>query len=94
MSILLPTPHSSHLSCTTAFASFFSLQELINRAIEASVAARQEWDLKPIQDRAQVLLKAADLLSGPRRAEVLAKTMIGQVSTGRGAGGGASCGWA
>lgn len=51
--------------------------------------ARKQWDLKPVQDRAQILLKAADLLSGPRRAEVLAKTMIGQVRSeveGRGSG--------
>lgn len=55
-------------------------QDLINKAINAAVAARKEWDLKPIQDRAQIFLKAADMLSGPRRAEVLAKTMVGQVS--------------
>uniref|UniRef100_H3CCF6 Multifunctional fusion protein n=1 Tax=Tetraodon nigroviridis TaxID=99883 RepID=H3CCF6_TETNG len=53
-------------------------KELINKAILASVAARREWDLKPVQDRAQVLFKAADVISGPRRAEILAKTMIGQ----------------
>lgn len=45
----------------------------------ASVAARKEWDLRPVQDRAHILFKAADVISGPRRAEVLAKTMIGQV---------------
>lgn len=55
------------------------MQELINKAILASVAARRDWDLKPVQDRAQILFKAADLISGPRRAEILAKTMIGQV---------------
>lgn len=55
------------------------LQELINKAIVASVAARKEWDLRPVQDRAHILFKAADVISGPRRAEVLAKTMIGQV---------------
>lgn len=54
-------------------------QELINKAILASVAARREWDLKPVQDRAQVFFKAADVISGPKRAEILAKTMIGQV---------------
>ncbi|CAG13702.1 unnamed protein product, partial [Tetraodon nigroviridis] len=53
--------------------------ELINKAILGSVAAPREWDLKPVQDRAQVLCKAADVISGPRRAEILAKTMIGQV---------------
>uniref|UniRef100_A0A8C0EVS0 Delta-1-pyrroline-5-carboxylate dehydrogenase, mitochondrial n=1 Tax=Bubo bubo TaxID=30461 RepID=A0A8C0EVS0_BUBBB len=56
-------------------------KELINKAINAALAARKEWDLKPVQDRAQIFLKAADMLSGPRRAEVLAKTMIGQGKT-------------
>ncbi|XP_073344325.1 delta-1-pyrroline-5-carboxylate dehydrogenase, mitochondrial isoform X2 [Pagrus major] len=56
-------------------------KELINKAILASVAARREWDLKPAQDRAQVLFKAADAISGPKRAEILAKTMIGQGKT-------------
>ncbi|KAM8757643.1 delta-1-pyrroline-5-carboxylate dehydrogenase, mitochondrial isoform 1-T1 [Acanthopagrus schlegelii] len=56
-------------------------KELINKAILASVAARREWDLKPVQDRAQILFKAADTLSGPKRAEVIAKTMIGQGKT-------------
>ncbi|XP_069467180.1 delta-1-pyrroline-5-carboxylate dehydrogenase, mitochondrial [Ambystoma mexicanum] len=56
-------------------------KDLLNKAIGAAVAARKEWDLRPIQDRAQIFLKAADILSGPRRAEVLAKTMIGQGKT-------------
>lgn len=56
-------------------------KELINRAIAASVAARKEWDMKPVQDRAQVLFKAADVIGGPKRAEILAKTMIGQGKT-------------
>ncbi|XP_032156495.1 delta-1-pyrroline-5-carboxylate dehydrogenase, mitochondrial isoform X2 [Sapajus apella] len=54
---------------------------LLNKAIEAALAARKEWDLKPVADRAQIFLKAADLLSGPRRAEILAKTMVGQGKT-------------
>ncbi|CAL8336472.1 unnamed protein product [Lota lota] len=56
-------------------------KELLNKAILASVAARREWDLKPVQDRAQILFKAADVISGPKRAEILAKTMIGQAKT-------------
>ncbi|KAM9860287.1 delta-1-pyrroline-5-carboxylate dehydrogenase, mitochondrial [Aulostomus maculatus] len=56
-------------------------KELINKAIVASVAARREWDLKPVQDRAQILFKAADVISGAKRAEILAKTMIGQGKT-------------
>ncbi|MCJ8744571.1 hypothetical protein PDJAM_G00120180 [Pangasius djambal] len=56
-------------------------KELLNKAILASVAARREWDLKPVADRAQIFFKAADVISGPNRAEVLAKTMIGQGKT-------------
>lgn len=56
-------------------------KELINKAILASVAARREWDLRPVRDRAQVLFQAADVISGPKRAEILAKTMIGQGKT-------------
>ncbi|NXI06101.1 AL4A1 protein, partial [Pachycephala philippinensis] len=52
----------------------YASKELINKAINAALSARKEWDLKPVQDRAQIFLKAADMLSGPRRAEVLAKT--------------------
>ncbi|KAM5132515.1 delta-1-pyrroline-5-carboxylate dehydrogenase, mitochondrial [Mantella aurantiaca] len=56
-------------------------KELLNKAISAALSARKEWDLRAAEDRAQVFLKAADLLSGPRRAAVLAKTMIGQGKT-------------
>uniref|UniRef100_A0A8C8SBE3 Delta-1-pyrroline-5-carboxylate dehydrogenase, mitochondrial n=1 Tax=Pelusios castaneus TaxID=367368 RepID=A0A8C8SBE3_9SAUR len=56
-------------------------KDLLNKAINAALAVRKEWDLRPIQDRAQIFFKAADMLSGPRRAEVLAKAMIGQGKT-------------
>ncbi|XP_067328831.1 delta-1-pyrroline-5-carboxylate dehydrogenase, mitochondrial [Anolis sagrei] len=56
-------------------------QALLDRAIQAALAARRDWDLRPPQDRAQVFFKAADLLSGPRRMELLAKTMLGQGKT-------------
>ena len=61
------------------YRSLLSLQALLKKAIDAALAARKEWDLKPVADRAQIFLKAADMLSRPRRAEVLAKTMVGQV---------------
>ncbi|XP_068097816.1 delta-1-pyrroline-5-carboxylate dehydrogenase, mitochondrial [Hyperolius riggenbachi] len=56
-------------------------KDLLNKAISAALSARKEWDLKPVEDRAQIFFKAADILSGPRRAEILAKTMIGQGKT-------------
>ncbi|KAG8430157.1 hypothetical protein GDO86_018366 [Hymenochirus boettgeri] len=59
----------------------YQVSALLNKAINASLGVRKEWDLKPVQDRAQIFFKAADLLSGPRRSEILAKTMIGQGKT-------------
>ncbi|CAM9754316.1 unnamed protein product [Lampetra fluviatilis] len=56
-------------------------KELIEQAIEAAMSARTEWEARPVSDRAQVFFKAADLLSGPKRAEILAKTMVGQGKT-------------
>ncbi|KAK1799840.1 hypothetical protein P4O66_006369 [Electrophorus voltai] len=56
-------------------------KDLLNKAILASLAARREWDLKPVTDRAQIFFKAAEMISGPKRTEVLAKTMIGQGKT-------------
>uniref|UniRef100_A0A672RSJ2 Multifunctional fusion protein n=1 Tax=Sinocyclocheilus grahami TaxID=75366 RepID=A0A672RSJ2_SINGR len=71
------------LSVSSSFHVYqvYLYSELINKAIEASVAARREWDLKPVADRAQIFFKAADTISGPKRADVLAKTMIGQGKT-------------
>ncbi|XP_078095039.1 delta-1-pyrroline-5-carboxylate dehydrogenase, mitochondrial [Mustelus asterias] len=56
-------------------------KDLINKSINAALSAHKEWDLKPVEDRAQVFFKAADLISGPRRAELLARTMFGQGKT-------------
>ncbi|XP_063291509.1 delta-1-pyrroline-5-carboxylate dehydrogenase, mitochondrial [Pelobates fuscus] len=56
-------------------------KDLLNKAIDSALSARKEWDLRPAEDRAQIFFKAADLLSGPRRAEILAKTMVGQGKT-------------
>ncbi|GCB66615.1 hypothetical protein scyTo_0010125 [Scyliorhinus torazame] len=56
-------------------------KDLINKAINAALSAHREWDLKPVEDRAQIFYKAADLISGLRRAELLARTMFGQGKT-------------
>jgi 1-pyrroline-5-carboxylate dehydrogenase len=47
-------------------------------AIEAAAAAAPGWRAMSFDDRAAILLKAADLLSGPWRATVNAATMLGQ----------------
>jgi 1-pyrroline-5-carboxylate dehydrogenase len=47
----------------------------VNQAIDAALAAREEWANTPWQDRAAIFLKAAELLAGPYRARMNAATM-------------------
>ncbi len=50
-------------------------------AIAAAQAAAPGWRAMSIDDRAAVLLKAADLLAGPWRQRINAATMLGQSKT-------------
>ncbi|MCP4204615.1 MAG: L-glutamate gamma-semialdehyde dehydrogenase [bacterium] len=50
----------------------------VNDAVEASQRAWREWSEMAWEDRAGVLLKAADLLAGPWRDTVNAATMLNQ----------------
>ncbi|MEL7021637.1 MAG: L-glutamate gamma-semialdehyde dehydrogenase [Bacteroidota bacterium] len=50
----------------------------VHQAIDAALAAKKEWENMPWQERAAIFLKAADLLSGPFRARMLAATMLAQ----------------
>ena len=50
----------------------------VNAAIDAAMAAREEWANLPWEQRAAVFLKAADLLAGPFRDKINAATMLAQ----------------
>ncbi len=50
-------------------------------AVDAANAAAPAWRDMSFDDRASILLKAADLLAGPHRARVNAATMLGQSKT-------------
>ncbi|MHC4562429.1 MAG: L-glutamate gamma-semialdehyde dehydrogenase [Planctomycetota bacterium] len=50
----------------------------VEQAIEAAVAAGADWGRWPLAKRAEVFLKAADLLSGPWRDTLNAATMLAQ----------------
>ena len=50
-------------------------------AIAAAAGAARDWAAASFDERAAVLLKAADLLSGPWRATLNAATMLGQSKT-------------
>jgi 1-pyrroline-5-carboxylate dehydrogenase len=55
--------------------------EHIQQAIAASNAARRDWAAWPWEDRAAVLLRAAELLATSWRATMNAATMLGQSKT-------------
>ena len=50
-------------------------------AVKAAAEAAPAWRAMSYDDRASILLKAADLLAGPWRARLNAATMLGQSKT-------------
>ena len=54
---------------------------LVHRAIDAALAARREWSRWSYDDRASVLLKAAELLTTTWRDTINGATMLGQSKT-------------
>lgn len=52
--------------------------EQVREAIKAAGDAKLAWENAPWADRAAVFLKAADLITGKYRYDILAATMIGQ----------------
>lgn len=53
----------------------------VQSAIKAALNVHHEWSSWPWEKRAQIFLKAADLLSGPWRDRINASTMLGQSKT-------------
>jgi 1-pyrroline-5-carboxylate dehydrogenase len=53
----------------------------VARAIKSSAEAWEDWHRLPWEERAAVLLRAAELLSGPWRSTLVAATMLNQSKT-------------
>ena len=53
-------------------------KEHVVMAIDAALSAKESWQAWPLEKRAAVFLKAADLLATTYRAEINAATMLGQ----------------
>ena len=74
--VLAPFDHHRVLG-TSAHA----VQADAGRAVEAALAAAPAWRALDFDSRAAVLLRAADLLTGPWRSRINAATMLGQAKT-------------
>lgn len=72
----IPHEHCKAL-CSFSYAS----EEQLRQAIDVAVAAQVKWDEVPFKDRAAIYMKAADLMAGKYRAELVATTMLGQSKT-------------
>lgn len=68
-----PAKHKSSIAeCSNATT------EHIHESIDQALAAKASWEKTPFSDRAAIFLKAADLISGKYRYEIMAATMLGQ----------------
>ncbi|KUL39864.1 1-pyrroline-5-carboxylate dehydrogenase [Streptomyces sp. NRRL F-4489] len=74
--VVQPHHHSARLG-TYANATVQDAQD----AVDAALAAAPAWRAMPFDDRAAIILKAADLLAGPWRETMAAATMLGQSKT-------------
>ncbi|WP_330185195.1 L-glutamate gamma-semialdehyde dehydrogenase [Nocardia sp. NBC_01503] len=71
--IVMPHRHRQVLGSYTD-----TTHEEASAAVEAATAAAPAWRSLPFEERAAVLLRAADLLAGPWRETIAAATMLGQ----------------
>ena len=53
----------------------------VDRAVKAAAEAWHDWSRTPWEERAAVLLRAAELLAGPWRTTMVAATMLNQSKT-------------
>ncbi|KAL4807228.1 Aldehyde/histidinol dehydrogenase [Aspergillus unguis] len=69
----LPAEHA------TEFTNYpVASAEQVSAAIESALAAKKDWENTPFVDRAAIFLKAAELVTGKYRYELIAATMLGQ----------------
>lgn len=73
VSMSMPSEHGS------TFAQYVDASESdVSAAIESALSAKSAWQDMPFTDRAAIFLRAAELVSGKYRYELMAATMLGQ----------------
>lgn len=73
ISQIIPADHNSALATYST-----ATQEDVTAAIDSALAAKERWADMPFYDRAAIFLRAAELVSGKYRFELMATTMLGQ----------------
>jgi 1-pyrroline-5-carboxylate dehydrogenase len=69
----LPAEHQ------TTFTNYpLATKEQTKAAIDAALGAKHSWQDTPFVDRAAIFLKAAELVTGKYRYDLIAATMLGQ----------------
>jgi len=74
--VRMPSDHSTLLAAVHQATATDAAE-----AIETALKAKADWAAMPFDERAAIFLRAAELLSGPRRALLNAATMLGQGKT-------------
>jgi 1-pyrroline-5-carboxylate dehydrogenase len=75
-SILTQSNPSTHSETVAKFANADSTT--VSNAIESALAAKDSWEALPFSDKCAIFLKAADLVGGKYRYDIMAATMLGQ----------------
>lgn len=60
---------------------YYASEKTIQKAIQVSVEAQRRWDRTPLEERARVWHRAAELMAGEHRQRLNAATMLGQSKT-------------
>ncbi|PAV86389.1 hypothetical protein WR25_15384 [Diploscapter pachys] len=69
----ISSDHANHV-CRFTYAT----QDQIQEAIDTILSHREKWEKTPLKERAEILLRAADLAGGKYRMKLNAATMLGQ----------------
>lgn len=56
-------------------------KDLIQKAVDVAMSAREQWERRPLRERADILLRAADLAATKYRMDLNAATILGQGKT-------------
>ncbi|EWZ02738.1 1-pyrroline-5-carboxylate dehydrogenase [Fusarium oxysporum NRRL 32931] len=70
-----PIP-SAHATTLAEYAT--ATPDQVSEAIEKAMAAKEDWANTSFENRAAVFLRAAELIAGKYRYEIMAATMLGQ----------------